>query len=176
MKDFIAQYGTEATCYRALYRARWPNGSRCPTCANRSRSRFRRDGRIYYQCRACRHQTTLVGGTLFEGTKLPLTTWFLGLYLLTSTKTNRSALELKRHLDVRYRTAWRLKHKVMQAMTAREETSARPAVPARAPWPSHGRRRLRAAGRGARFAAAAASRRRSRRCAVPPGLRWISDT
>lgn len=122
MVEFVCQYGTEAKCYRALYRSRWPQGFRCPACANRSRSRFRRQGRMYYQCRACRHQTTLVSGTLFEGTKLPLTTWFIALYLLTSTKTNLSALELKRHLGVRYRTAWRLKHKIMHAMTEREET------------------------------------------------------
>ena len=77
---------------------------------------------MYYQCRACRHQTTLISGTVFKGTKLPLTTWFVAIYLLTSTKTNLSALELKRHLGVRYRTAWRLKHKIMQAMMAREET------------------------------------------------------
>lgn len=122
MTDFIAQYGTEAKCYRALYRARWPHGFCCPTCAPPSRSRFRREGRMYYQCRACRHQTTLISGTLFEGSKLPLRTWFLALYLLTATKTNLSALELKRYLGVRYRTAWRLKHKVMQAMLEREQT------------------------------------------------------
>jgi hypothetical protein len=122
MVEFAAQYGTEAKCYRALYRARWPNGFRCPSCQNRSRSRFRRGRQIYYQCCACRHQTTLVSGTLFEATKLPLTTWFVAIYLLTSTKTNMAALELKRHLGVRYRTAWRLKHKVMQAMMEREET------------------------------------------------------
>jgi transposase-like protein len=122
MVEFMTQYGSEAKCYRALYRARWPKGFRCPACANRSRSRFRRQGRVYYQCCACRHQTTLLSGTVFEGTKLPLTTWFIALYLLTSTKTNLSALELKRHLGVRYRTAWRLKHKIMQAMTEREET------------------------------------------------------
>lgn len=121
MVEFVARYGSEAKCYRMLYRARWPQGFRCPHCAHRARSRFRRQGRVYYQCRACRHQTTLVSGTLFEGTKLPLTTWFIALYLLTSTKTNMSALELKRHLGVRYRTAWRLKHKVMQAMAEREE-------------------------------------------------------
>ena len=121
MVEFLAQYGTEAKCYRALYRARWPQGFRCPDCAHRARSRFRREGRMYYQCRACRHQTTLVSGTLFEGTKLPLQTWFIALYLLTSAKTNLSALALKRHLGVRYRTAWRLKHKVMQAMAEREE-------------------------------------------------------
>jgi len=80
-----------------------------------------------------------VSGTLFEATKLPLDKWFLGLYLLTTTKTNMAALELMRHLGVCYRTAWRLKHKVMaagdpfacqhfphpcgsHAMTSREET------------------------------------------------------
>ena len=89
MVEFLAAYGTEAKCYRALHRARWPQGFRCPGCAHRGRSRFRREGRVYYQCRACRHQTTLVSGTLFEGTKLPLRTWFIALYLLTSAKTNR---------------------------------------------------------------------------------------
>ena len=122
MTDFVRQYGTEAKCYRALYRSRWPDGFRCPVCHDRRRLRFRRGAQIYYQCRACRHQTTLISGTLFEGTKLPLTTWFIAIYLLTSTKTNMAALELKRHLGVRYRTAWRLKHKIMQAMVEREET------------------------------------------------------
>lgn len=120
MAQFIQQYGTEAKCYRALYRSRWPRGFRCPTCGQRPRSRFRRAGRVYYQCRACRHQTTLTSGTVFEGSRLPLTTWFLAMHLLTSSKTNMSALELKRHLGVCYDTAWKLKHKIMQAMTERE--------------------------------------------------------
>ena len=122
MPEFMAQFGTEAKCRRALFRSRWPQGFRCPKCAGRAPSRFRRAGQRYYQCRDCRHQTTLVSGTLFAATKLPLTTWFLAIHLLTATKSNVSALALKRHLGVCYRTAWRLKHKVMQAMTAREET------------------------------------------------------
>lgn len=122
MAEFIREYGTEAKCYRALYRTRCAHGFRCPCCQNRSRSRFRREGRLYYQCCACRHQTTLVSGTRFENTKLALTTWLLAMHLLTATKTNLSALDLKRHLGVNYKAAWRLKHKVMQAMTEREET------------------------------------------------------
>jgi len=122
MPAFMAQYGTEAKCRRALFRSRWPRGFRCPACERRSHLRFRREGQIYYQCRACRHQTTLLSGTMFEATKLPLSTWFLAIHLLTSTKTNMAALELKRHLGVSYRTAWRLKHKVMQAMSEREES------------------------------------------------------
>lgn len=44
------------------------------------------------------------------------------MHLLTSTKTNMAALELMRHLGVSYRTSWRLKHKIMQAMAEREQT------------------------------------------------------
>lgn len=123
MVAFMAQYGTEVKCRRAAFHARWPHGYRCPHCARRAHSRFRREGQIYYQCRVCRHQTTLLAGTLFEATKLPLRTWFLAIHLLTSTKTNMAALELKRHLGVSYRAAWRLKHKVMEAMTQREVKS-----------------------------------------------------
>ena len=100
--EFLQDYGTEAKCYRALYRARWPQGFRCPACKDRRRVRFCRGRHIIYQCRACRHQATLTSGTLFEATKLSLTTWFTAIYLLTATKTNLAALELKRHLGVRY--------------------------------------------------------------------------
>ena len=72
MVEFMQQYGTEAKCYRALYRARLPHGSRCPVCHERRRSRFRRGAQIYSQCRASQDQTTLLSGTIFQGTKLPL--------------------------------------------------------------------------------------------------------
>lgn len=116
MVEFMQQYGTEAKCYHALYRARWPQGSRCPACSERRRSCFRRGAQVSYQCRACWHQTTLLSGTIFQSTKLPLRTWMLAIHLLTATKTNRAALELMRHLGVNYKAAWHIKHKIMQAL------------------------------------------------------------
>jgi hypothetical protein len=59
---------------------------------------------VYYQCRACRHQTTLTSESVFAGSRLPLTTWFQAMHLLTSSKANLSALGLKRHLGVCYDT------------------------------------------------------------------------
>lgn len=44
------------------------------------------------------------------------------MYLLTQTKNGMAALELSRHLGVCYRTAWRIKHKVMEAMATRDAT------------------------------------------------------
>ena len=72
--------------------------------------------RALWQCRHCHHQASLTAGTLFEATKLPLTTWFLAMFLLTQQKNGISALALKRHLVVSYLTAWRVKHKLQQVM------------------------------------------------------------
>jgi hypothetical protein len=55
-------------------------------------------GRKRFQCNACRHQSSLIAGTVFHGTKLRLTVWFLAIHLLSQAKTGLSALALKRHL------------------------------------------------------------------------------
>ena len=81
-----------------------------------------RDGtRKVFQCNACRHQASLIAGTVFQGTKLPLTIWFLAIYLISQAKTGLSALALKRQLGVSYPTAWLIHHKLMQVMADREE-------------------------------------------------------
>lgn len=120
LSDFIKRYGSEEACEKALHASRWPHGWRCPECDCERSCTFYREGRKYWKCYRCAHQTTLVSGTLFEATKLPLSKWFLALYVLTQTKNSVSSLELMRHLGVCYRTAWRIKHKVMQAMADRE--------------------------------------------------------
>ena len=55
-----------------------------------------------------------------EHTHLPLRLWFLAMYLLTQHKNAISALALKRQLGVSYKTAWLLKHKLMQTMSQRD--------------------------------------------------------
>ncbi|AHE98511.1 IS1595-like element ISTni3 family transposase [Thioalkalivibrio paradoxus] len=121
MPEFLAQYGTEAQCEAALERVRWPEGFRCPRCGGDAHCVLRSSPRKVFQCNACRHQASLIAGTVMQGTKLPLTTWFLAIYLVSQAKTGIASLALKRHLGVSYPTAWALKHKLMQAMTEREE-------------------------------------------------------
>lgn len=120
LTEFLRRYGSQAACEQALCDARWPNGFVCPRCQGTGASQFRRSNHPYWQCSACHHQTSLLAGTVFASTKLPLATWFLALYLLSQSKNAIAALELSRHLGVCYSTAWRIKHKLMQAMTARE--------------------------------------------------------
>lgn len=119
LRDFMEQYGMETQCREALFQARWPDGFRCPSCHANRYSKIKT--RNLYQCSSCHHQTSLISGTLFEQTKLPLTVWFLAIYLVTQAKTGLSALALKRQLGVSYNTAWGIKQKIMQAMKERDD-------------------------------------------------------
>lgn len=121
MAEFMERYGTEEKCHAALVASRWPRGFRCPACRDERHSTFVREGRSYWQCYRCRHQTTVTAGTIFDATKLPLTCWFVAMHLMTQAKNNVSALELKRHLGVRYKAAWLMKHKLLQVMAERED-------------------------------------------------------
>lgn len=120
MPEFFKLYGTESRCSAALERARWPDGFRCPRCSGGAHCVLRGGTHKVFQCNACRHQTSLIAGTVFQGTKLELTLWFLAIYLISQAKTGLSALALKRHLGVSYPTAWLIHHKLMQAMAQRE--------------------------------------------------------
>jgi transposase-like protein len=124
MPGFLKDYGTEAQCERALEAVRWPDGFRCPRCGSAAHSVVRDGVRKVFQCATCRHQASLIAGTLFQGTKLPLTTWFLAIYLISQAKTGLSALSLRRQLGVSYPTAWLMYHKLMQAMADREDRYA----------------------------------------------------
>lgn len=120
MVEFMERYGTEEKCHAALVDSRWPSGFVCPECGGTRHSTFERKGLRYWQCSACREQTTAICGTIFQATKLPLIRWFPAMHLLGQSKNSVSALELKRHLGVRYKTVWLMKHKLMQIMSERE--------------------------------------------------------
>lgn len=122
MAQFLDRYGSEAQCEGALVQSRWPQGFVCAQCGCTAHSSFVRDERRYWQCRACRHQCSVISGTIFESTKLPLRRWFLAMQLLTQSKNAISALELRRQLGVCYKSAWLLKHKLMEVMRLREDT------------------------------------------------------
>ncbi|MCC4609881.1 IS1595 family transposase [Xanthomonas campestris pv. zinniae] len=119
---FLSRYGSEAQCVEALMQARWPNGFVCPQCGHTHASRFERGHQQLWQCTRCRVQTSLTAGTPMADTKLSLQVWWLAIYLVSQAKNGIAALELARQLGVCYRTAWRIKHKVMAAMADREQS------------------------------------------------------
>ena len=118
---FQALYGSPAQCEQALIAARWPHGWRCAHCGcKRYRLTHSATGRTLWECFVCGYQSSCTAGTVMEQSKLPLTVWFLVMYLMTQNKNAISALALKRQLGVSYKTAWLLKHKLMLAMGQRD--------------------------------------------------------
>lgn len=69
------------------------------------------------QCAGCGHQVSVTAGTIFQGTRTPLTIWFRAMWWMTSQKNGISALGLQRVLGLgSYQTAWVCLHKLRRAM------------------------------------------------------------
>jgi transposase-like protein len=116
--EFRARFGSEEQCRQALFAMRWKNGLTCPVCGHEGFCAL--TTRRIFQCNRCKKQISLTAGTVFQDTKLPLTSWFVAIYHLTQSKGGISSVELGRRLGVKQATAWLLKHKLMQTMLARE--------------------------------------------------------
>lgn len=119
--QFQALYGTELQCEHALVAVRWPKGWRCAHCGCKRFLLTRHaNERQLWECFVCGYQSSSIVGTVMEHTHLPLRLWFLAMYLMTQHKNAISALALKRQLGVSYKSAWLLKHKLMQVMGERD--------------------------------------------------------
>ncbi|TCS99324.1 IS1595 family transposase [Aquabacter spiritensis] len=121
--EFSTRYGTEDLCHAALVGWRWPNGFVCPDCGRTAHCIVQRGTRRLFQCNACRKQTSVRAGTLFASSKLPLTTWFRAMYLITQSKKGIASIELGRRLGVTQTSAWLMKHKLMQVMLERNASA-----------------------------------------------------
>jgi hypothetical protein len=117
--QFREAYGTEERCRAAVEKLRWPAGFVCPLCGGTEGTRLSTRPKV--QCRVCRHQTSLTAGTVFHATKLPLTSWFLAMWLVATAKNGISSVELGRRLGIKQTNAWALKQKIMAVMAGRED-------------------------------------------------------
>jgi transposase-like protein len=112
--DFDQRFGSEEACVAYLVSLRWPGGFVCPKCGE---DRAWRRRRLALLCTACRHETSILAGTIFEKTHKPLYVWFKAMWWVTSQKTGASALGLQRVLGLgSYETAWLWLHKLRSAM------------------------------------------------------------
>jgi len=116
------QIFTDETKAREWLEARvWPHGPVCPHCGNTDPAKIRglqgtahRPG--LYQCAECREQFTVTVKTVFERSKIPLTKWLAALFLLTASKKGVSAHQIHRSLDISYKSAWFMMHRLREAM------------------------------------------------------------
>lgn len=119
LTNFFAQYGDKAQCDQALLEFRWPKCLACLRCGHTGYCQS--ESRKLLQCNRFHTQTSLTARTIFASTKLPLSVWFLAIYLVTQSKDGISSLHLGRVLGISANTALRIKHKLQQTMKERDD-------------------------------------------------------
>lgn len=120
----------EAAAQQALADLRWPNGAVvCPLCDGGKPvyevKYVRRDARTgevkpsvrkQWKCGACRKKFSVTTGSIFEGAHIPVGKWIYAIYMMCSSKKGVSANQLSRQLDITYKSAWFMCHRVREAM------------------------------------------------------------
>ncbi|EKF20111.1 IS1595 family transposase [Nitratireductor pacificus] len=126
----------EAAAFEHVESILWPQGPVCPHCggmdkhyklvgvrtkpSKKNPEGIERHG--LYKCGECRKQYTVRIGTIFEESHLPLHKWLQAIHLMCSSKKGISAHQLHRTLEVTYKTAWFLAHRIREAMRSDDFT------------------------------------------------------
>lgn len=110
---------SEKAAFAHLESVLWADGVICPHCgcidrAGKLKGKSTRLG--VWKCYECRKQFTVKVGTVFEHGRIPLHKMLQAVYLMTSSKKGISAHQLHRTLEITYKTAWFLAHRIREAM------------------------------------------------------------
>ncbi len=97
-------FNDEKTCRDFIKQRRWNNIPVCPHCGSFEPYELK-DGKTY-KCKECIKFFTVLTGTIFENTKIPLIKWFKALYIVTSHKKGISSIQLGKDLGLTQKTAW----------------------------------------------------------------------
>lgn len=112
--EFVLRFQNDEKCREYLVASRWPDGIvTCPECGLAG---WYTASREIYSC-PNGHQWSATSGTIMHRTKVPLTIWFWGAYLVTTDKRGMSAKGFQRQLGLsRYETAFQVLHKFRAGM------------------------------------------------------------
>lgn len=116
------EFHDEAKAFEHLERIIWNGEPVCPHCGCTSRitkvkaNPAKRIRVGLWRCGDCKKQFTVKVGTVFEHARVPLNIMLQAVYLMTASKKGVSAHQLHRTLEVTYKTAWFIAHRIREAM------------------------------------------------------------
>ncbi|MGH8103600.1 MAG: IS1595 family transposase [bacterium] len=121
IREFQALFTDEESCAEYLFESRWPEGFQCPKCGHGEYYEVEDYDR--FECANCGHQTSLTAGTVMHKTRLPLSTWFYGAFLMTTLKPGISALQFQGQLGLHnYETAYQMLQKLRAGLVNPERS------------------------------------------------------
>lgn len=112
----------ENTAVEFFEAKRWPDRCACISCGSvnvyqmkKTKSNERQEN-YRWRCRDCSYQFTVKTGTIFEDSPVPLRKWAHAIWLSAAGKKGVAALELQRTIQVTYKTALFMLHRIRFAM------------------------------------------------------------
>jgi transposase-like protein len=113
-------FHNEVAAFEYLESVLWADGIVCPHCGTVGGKVYEIKGKSarvgLKTCGECRKQFTVKVGTVFEHGRMPLHKMLQAVYLITSSKKGISAHQLHRVLEITYKSAWFLVHRIREAM------------------------------------------------------------
>jgi IS1 family transposase/transposase-like protein len=117
VSELEQRFNTEDACKTYLTACRWPWGVTCPRCGAEKPYVV---GPFRWQCHQCAdkgYRFSVIAGTVFENTKLPLRTWFKVIHWMCVSKKGISALQVHRMIGTgSYESAWYMCMRIRAAM------------------------------------------------------------
>ena len=116
------EFHSEEAAFAHLEKLIWPDEVSCPHCGGVERItkvKANPEKRIrigLWRCGDCKGQFTVKVGTVFEHARMPLHKMLQAVYLMSSSKKGVSAHQLHRALEITYKSAWFLAHRIREAM------------------------------------------------------------
>ena len=117
LKELMTQLSDEKVARQHMEEMRWGGEPFCPHCGSTKPYKLK-DGKTY-RCKdkTCKKDFTVTVGTVFENSKVKLSTWMAAIYLLSAHKKGISSLQLGRDLGITQKTAWFVLHRVRLIMS-----------------------------------------------------------
>jgi len=111
--EMMKAFPDEQSCIDHLTSIRWRDGEYCPRCGGTELYHFA--NKRTHKCKACSLKFSIKVGTIFEETKLPLRTWFLAMWMITSHKKGIASTQLAKDLGITQKSAWFVLHRLRHA-------------------------------------------------------------
>ncbi len=114
LKDLLLAFPTEQKCRDFIAKKMWGDSPICPFCNGTKIYSIENGKRFKCGNKTCYKKFSITVGTIFENTKIPLTTWFAAMYLVSAHKKGISSMQLSRDLGISQKTAWFLIHRIRE--------------------------------------------------------------
>ncbi len=129
LSSIAKRFSNESDAYQFVESILWANGVVCPHCGSINNSKFLepRNGerktrkgnptsRRVWQCSDCHKQFSVLVGTIFGDSHIPLSKWLLAIFEICSAKNGVASTELARKLGITQTSAWYLAHRIRETM------------------------------------------------------------